>query len=93
MVILCQNKRIENGDKTVKCNRFLAAVPQCMIDSLKSNPGEKIILRCATCPGYDRWVSIYYTPEGELAWESSGDKPDFTVELKFDTIFLTEQFA
>jgi hypothetical protein len=93
MVILCKNTRIENGEKTVPCKRFLADIPQCAIDSLKANPGEKMIFRCATCPGYDRWISVYYNSTGGAVWESSAEKPDFTVEMNFDVVFRTEQFA
>lgn len=93
MVVSCQNKRIENGETSVRCERFLADIPQCAIDSLKSNPGEKMVFRCPTCPSYDRWVSIYYDATGNLVWESSGEKPDFSSEMKFDTIYKTEQVA
>ena len=93
MVILCQNKRIENGQTSVRCSRFLGDIPQCAVDALKKNPGEKMIFRCATCPSYDRWVSISYGADGKSTWESSGDKPDFSNEMKFDTVFKTEQVA
>ena len=93
MVILCKNTRIENGEKTVQCKRFLASVPQCAINALKSNPGQKMTFRCATCPGYDRWISIYFDRDGKSVWESTADKPDFTIEMDFDVVFKTEQFA
>jgi len=93
MVIFCQNKRIENGKEHVVCNRYLLDLPQCLIDALRKNPGEKIRFRCATCPTYDRWPVMYADSEGKIIWESSGEKPDFDSKLKFDEVIVTEQVA
>jgi hypothetical protein len=83
-LIKCNNTRNEKG-QIEKCDRFLVDVPQCVVDALRRNPGERITMRCPACSLKDRWVQVYYGEDG-LTWEALVDKPDFGDELVYDSV-------
>lgn len=88
----CNNTRNEKNT-IVKCDRYFVQLPQCIIDNLKSNPGEKIILRCPTCPSMFRWVAIYYSEKDGYVWETIKKPQRFDNEMKFDLIINSEQIG
>ena len=50
------------------------------------------VVRCPTCPSYQRWIGIYYDAERGMVWESMVDKPEaFEPEMVFDVIDKSEQ--
>lgn len=92
-IIKCNNTRHSKGD-IEKCDRFFIQIPDCLIEALKANPGERIITRCPTCPSYQRWTSIYYDVDRGMVWESMSDKPEtFESEMKFDVVDKSEQIG
>jgi len=74
-IVKCQNVRVQKHHP-IKCGRFAVVLPLCVIDSLKENPGQKIITRCPTCPSFHRWGSLYYNEDGKLVWETLSGTPD-----------------
>jgi hypothetical protein len=88
--VKCKNTRNENN-QVVTCNRFLKALPDCVVAALKANPGEKMFSRCPTCPGYQRWIEIYYDVNRGMVIESTSKPSDFGTDLEFDTIINSEQ--
>jgi len=87
--IRCLNTDVDKGNIT-RCNRFLAIVPDCVIDALAANPGESLVMRCPLCPSYQRWAKIYYKENYGLTWEAI-EKPPIDKEIKFDLILNSEQ--
>ena len=81
--IKCLNSRIESNEKR-RCLKFLAIIPLCLKDSLKSNPGEKLILRCPGCSSNVRWVAVYY--EDGFVFQILEERPKFDENMKFDKI-------
>ena len=90
--VKCRNTRNEKNS-VIKCDRFLIQLPQCVIDNLKSNPGEKILLRCPTCPSFVRWVEIYYDSETGLTWGTVKKPEQFEPELNFDHVIHCEEVS
>lgn len=81
--IKCLNSRIETNEKK-QCLKFLAIIPLCIKDSLKSNPCEKLILRCPGCSPDIRWIAIYF--DKGFVFEALMKKPEFDENMKFDRI-------
>jgi len=87
--IKCLNSRIEANEKR-RCLKFLGIIPSCVKTALKSNPGEKLHLRCPGCSSDVRWVAIYYD-KGFVF--QAGSKPEFDDNMKFDRIDDIQQIA
>jgi len=87
--IKCLNRLIRANQKR-PCLKFLGIIPECVKDALKSNPGEKLILRCPACAPDVRWIAIFYD-EG-FVFEAM-DKPVFDDNMVFDRIEDIEQVA
>ena len=91
-IIKCNNTRHAKGGEIEKCDRFFLQLPRCLVDAMKNNPDQRIIVRCPTCPSYQRWIGIYYDAERGMVWESMVDKPEeFEPEMVFDVIDKSEQ--
>jgi hypothetical protein len=88
--VKCRNTRNEKGN-IVKCDRFLIQLPQCVIDSLKSNPENRIVLRCPTCPSVVRWTAIYYNNDSKFVWETIKNPRNFETEFQFDHVVNCEE--
>jgi len=92
MVIKCNNTRNENHE-IIQCGRYLLSVSEGVINFLKSNPTEKIITRCPTCPQNTRWAAIHSDPAGRIVWETI-KRPEFDTkddEIIFDDVINTQQ--
>lgn len=88
--IKCRNTRNEKNT-IVTCERFLIHLPQCVIESLKQNPDEKIILRCPACPSVVRWTAVYYSTENGFVWEVIKNPRNFDSDFEFDSIINCEE--
>lgn len=84
---------LKDDAKIRPCNRFLIQLPQCAIDSLKSNSGQKVIVRCPACKEEQRWVEVYYDKESGFVWRITDRPKGFDKEMKFDTIIKSEQIG
>ena len=81
--IKCQNYRVE-ANKSKFCGKFLAMLPECVIESLRQNPGHKIILRCPGCDSSVRWIEVYY--DDGFVIDTSDASIEFTKSMEFDKI-------
>ena len=88
--IKCNNTRNEAGT-VIKCDRFALIIPDCLLKSLRDNPGQKIITRCPTCPSYQRWAAIYVNSSSRLVWELIPKPENFDEELVFDDLINSLQ--
>lgn len=86
--IKCLNSRIEGNEKR-KCLRYLAEIPDCVYDTLKVNPKQKLILRCSGCSRDVRWVAVYY--DKGYVFETLDEKPEFQKPMQFDKIISIQQ--
>jgi len=89
MNILCKNTRVEKFQK-VECRRYLGSVPECVVESLKANPGQAIKLRCPTCPPSQRFIKVFYDNANKLTWESTSETPSGN-ELQYDNMVISDQ--
>jgi len=80
--------------ETVKCTKFLADVPECVVEALKAHPNETLTLRCGSCEKEYRFINVYYDKSKGLTFKATSDQPDWDGEvLKFDDLRNVEQIG
>lgn len=89
--IHCRNQRAESGQEIKECHRVLLRVSEGVVDFIRANPGESILVRCPACPQYLRWIEVANV-EGRLTFQPV-DQPDLDAELDFDHILAGEIVA
>lgn len=90
-MIKCRNEISVKGEKR-SCDKFLAILPDCVMSTLRDNPGTAIILRCHDCPGETKWVDVLYEGQNGFTWRNHEGDIDFASEETMQ-FAQTERFS
>ena len=93
MRIECENRKLRDGGYEGDCGRFLMGIPDCVIEALRSNPGEKMTLRCPSCPTITKFIHIYFNEQGQSVFETLDAPVKFDRKMEFDILLTTSQGA
>ncbi len=72
ITVTCQNKYIDRKDELRTCGRFLGALSDRVILTLKEFPEESAVFRCPQCSG-TKFISVHGNDEGLLVQETLTD--------------------
>lgn len=86
--IKCKNQRVEDNC-IISCNRLLLTVSDGIIDYIRTNPDEKLILRCSNCDKSTRWSEIK-TVNNKLSFSTINKPLIGNNDLIFDELNVSE---